>query len=163
MEQVAKRVARGISSVNSVDSRGWSGEDYTQELVLLSEKAAKKFQGAYGFCLPAEKRYVAKSLWRAGSGFRREQYRVSKLRYDYESAVRNLNSEEFSEESRYEARAKLRYLKNHLDEDQFKNLVWLAESGGLRQSYNTEDVTRDVHRKRMADLREKAKTLLEDF
>lgn len=72
---VAKTIANRCRFLEGVDCTGRSVDDYRQELLIEALKIANKYQQSYGFCSPAERRYVAKSLWNLRHTFARTHAR----------------------------------------------------------------------------------------
>jgi len=59
--------------VREIDARAFDRDDYRQEFALLALHASRSFQERYGFCLPAERRFTYKSLWRHTAQLMRRQ------------------------------------------------------------------------------------------
>ena len=159
-QPLAKLIARRHRPLfGSLDNRGRGVDDYRQELRLKAIDVAVHFQKAEGFCLPAERRYVAKSMWNLARNWRRSQHSGPVCGALDNHADSELGS--YQIEPQLEARHLVRVLVEALPPHEVELLGRLIQADGvIGRAWDPKiDGKRRLFERRVEKLREKARTI----
>ena len=135
--------------------------DYVSQLRMESWDAQMEFRNRYGFCLPAERRYVHKTLWNSA----RTKIRGRKFRGAVcleTMAVDTPPESKLSDVTgKYEAREALEMLESRLGLD-FQLLLRIGYAGELIEAHEVEDGSMPIFRRRVRNLRARARRVLSE-
>lgn len=131
---LAREVARTVLPPNQVDGLGHDRDDYAAEFAWRGAEAREQFCNRYGFCTPAERRYVAKSLWNAARMARRKQATHASLFVPLEVIPEPVDNFE----ARMEARDLVRRLEQRLSKQDFEMLSRVSVAGGIQAAWSPE-------------------------
>jgi len=137
-QRISRHVERRIGR-NVIDAQARTQDDYLQDLRLRAIETAETFQRVNGFCLPAERRYVHKSLWNRARDWTRTHILESFKRHDtsVEFLSEDKTNQWYDPEPQLEAIHALRQLEVRLPTEQWHVLREVAEAGGcVLSAYN---------------------------
>jgi len=160
------RMAKFISwqfgpGATDLDAQAWSQSDFVQELRLHAIEVAGIFQKRFGFCLPAERRYVSRSLWRRAYNWNRDAKRKRLPERD------GMDPDEIAVDPNLDAAIEAQRGASDLvgyfapEEKSIFARLWAAD-GISQQAWQITDGDKRSFRRRVAKLRKKAKNLLGD-
>lgn len=158
-----RRVAGDLGQPGRIDQLGFDLEDYMSELRLVSWEAQDQFRRRYGFCEPAERRYVTKALWNYARD-RKALQRVRERAQNQLEFTRHLTFEAICPESNLDARESIRILQRKLPPSDFLDLVRVFESGHASEAYTGPDEEGCSYQnfcRRIAALKKRAREILE--
>ncbi len=132
---VAREVANTMLPPREIDGLGYGRDDYAADFAWCGAEAREQFCNRYGFCTPAERRYVAKSIWNAAKMARRKQVRHGRLFVQLETIPEPVDDFE----ARMEARDLVRRLEERLSHQDFEMLTRVSVFGGIAAAWNPEE------------------------
>jgi hypothetical protein len=98
---------------------GKDREDHAVEFAFVAAEARERFCERYGWCTPAERRYVRKAVWNAARDARRAAQRHSSVIDDNAEIPENLDDWE----SRMDARDLIRRMEARLGREDLELLI----------------------------------------
>lgn len=155
-EPAIKQIAGVMVGKAQLDHLGLDRDDYASELRMKSWDFQIAFRKRYGFCAPAERRYVYQALWNASKQWKRKRtFRTKQiLKHEPDDVT-------YFDEDRFIARQSLERLKNALG-PKFDLLRRVGEAGGhIASAYKEDDGNFEAFAKRVRRLRKEARVILD--
>ena len=155
-EPAIKQIAGLMVGKAQLDHLGHDRDDYASQLRMHSWKVQLKFRERYGFCAPAERRYVHYSLWNESKQWKRARtFRAKQiLKHDPDDGT-------YLDEDRFIARQLLERLEQTLG-PKFDILRRVGEAGGhIASAYKENDGNFEAFAKRVRRLRKEARKVLD--
>jgi len=164
-DQAAKAISKHLGHMirGDVDEQGRSRDDYHQDLRLHAIETAERFQNTKGFCLPAERRYVHKSLWNLARDWQRTNNKARSIRYSVPiDEMREERTEQwYDPHDQLSAIHDINRLKEKLPSNTWELLCRVAECGSARAAFDpARDGNISTHRLRVATAVTQAKKIL---
>jgi hypothetical protein len=158
---LAQEVAKTVLPPREVDGFGCDRDDYAAEFAWRGAEAREQFCNRYGFCTPAERRYVAKSMWNAARMARRKQVVHGRLFVPLEAIPEPVDDFE----ARMEARDLVRRLEQRLSHRDFEVLTRVSVAGGIRAAWNPaqDECCEKTFRGRVSMAKQRAREVAVDF
>ena len=122
---LAREVAHRMFPAGQV-IRGRDRDDHAAEFAVVAANAREVFCERYGWCTPAERRYVRKTVWNAARNARRDAFRHREL-FDSDA---QLPEETDDFEARMEARDLVRRIEARFGLDSVEELARVYVSDG---------------------------------
>jgi hypothetical protein len=122
----AQQVARGALPARVLDSLGRDRDDYASQLLLDSQRIRQRFRSSYGYCEPAERRYVRRAMVNRVRNWRRDEGRAGWM----VERVEELPDLEYDGTGRVEAREVLSLLSRSLSDYEIDILLRLVQNDG---------------------------------
>ena len=156
---LGREVAKTVLPPREVDGFGRDRDDYAAEFAWCAAEAREQFCNRFGFCTPAERRYVAKSVWNAAKMVRRKQGVHSRLFTPLELIPEPVDNFE----ARMEARDLVRRLEERLSKHDFEVLARVSVAGGIQAAWNPDECCEKTFRGRVRKAKERAREVAVDF